>query len=124
MSSVLPHRNNGRVRVFLTGATGFVGGAIARALAHQGAEIHALVRPTADRSALDGLPIIWHEGDVNTPLRLNGVVAEMTYVIHAAGRLGEAGVPEQARVFRSWMTATKCQGSSPGQPPPGESVGR
>jgi nucleoside-diphosphate-sugar epimerase len=94
MSSILTHRNNGRVRVFLTGATGFVGGAIARALAHQGAEIHALVRPTADRSALDGLPIIWHEGDVNSPLRLNGVVAEMTYVIHAAGRLGEAGVPE------------------------------
>src|ERR1700758_1116590 len=85
MASVLPHRNNGRVRVFLTGATGFVGGAIARALAHQGAEIHALVRPTADRSALSDLPIIWHEGDINTPLRLNDILAN-TYVIHAAGR--------------------------------------
>ena len=45
MSSILPPRDNGRVRVFLTGATGFVGGAMARALVHQGAEIHALVRP-------------------------------------------------------------------------------
>ena len=94
MSSILPPRDNGRVRVFLTGATGFVGGAMARALVHQGAEIHALVRPTADRSTLGDLPIIWHEGDINTPLRLNGVVANMNYVIHAAGRLGKAGVPE------------------------------
>ena len=95
MSLILPERDNGRVRVFITGATGFVGSAIVRALAREGAEIHALVRPTADCSALDCLPIIWHEGDVNTPLRLNGVVANMTYVIHAAGRLGEAGLPEQ-----------------------------
>src|SRR5215472_9877648 len=94
MSSVLAHNNNGRVRVFLTGATGFVGGAIARALAHQGAEIHALVRPTADRDTLGAVPIIWHEGDINTPLRLDGILANMTYVIHAAGLLGEAGLPE------------------------------
>src|ERR1700739_4175498 len=93
-SSGLPYRNKGRVRVFLTGATGFVGGAIARAVARQGAEIHALIRPTADRSILSALPIIWHEGDINAPLLLNGVLTDMTYVIHSAGRLGEAGVPE------------------------------
>ena len=127
MSSDLPHRNNGHVRVFLTGATGFVGGAIARALARQGAEIHALIRPTADRSTLSALPIIWHEGDINAPLRLNGVLPDMTYVIHAAGRLGKAGVPEHlyqrtnvdgTRNVLAAATAAKCMRvlhvSSPG----------
>jgi dihydroflavonol-4-reductase len=94
MSSILPERDKGRVRVFLTGATGFLGSTIARALVRQGAEIHALFRPTADRSALDCLPITWHEGDINAPLHLNGIVANMTYIVHAAGRLGEAGLPE------------------------------
>lgn len=80
-------------RVFITGATGFLGGALVRALTQQGAEIHALVRPTADRSALDGLPVIWHEGDVTLPASLKGVFARATFIIHAAGRLGESGVP-------------------------------
>src|SRR5690348_9592183 len=82
-------------RVFITGATGFVGGALARALSKGGAEVHALVRPGADRSALNGVPIVWHEGDVTSPLRLNGLLRNMSYVVHAAGRLGEAGVPEE-----------------------------
>jgi nucleoside-diphosphate-sugar epimerase len=89
-----PLSGNSRVRVFLTGGTGFVGSAIARALVRQGAEVHALVRPAADRRRLEDLPITWHEGDIIAPLRLNGVICHMTYVIHAAGRLGEAGVPE------------------------------
>jgi NAD dependent epimerase/dehydratase family enzyme len=49
------------VRVFIAGATGFLGGALARALPREGAEVHALGRPTADRSTLDGVAITWHE---------------------------------------------------------------
>ena len=82
------------IRVFITGATGFVGGALARALSRNGADVHALARPRADRSALDGMPITWHEGDVTVPKSLNGALANATWIIHAAGRLGQAGVPE------------------------------
>lgn len=83
------------MRVLMTGATGFLGGALARALAQAGADIHALARPTADRSRLDGVPVTWHEGDVTIPSSLAGPFAGADWIIHAAGRLGEAGVPEE-----------------------------
>jgi nucleoside-diphosphate-sugar epimerase len=37
------------VKVLLTGATGFIGSHVARALLHGGHEVHAVVRPTSDR---------------------------------------------------------------------------
>jgi nucleoside-diphosphate-sugar epimerase len=80
-------------RVFVTGATGFLGGALVRTLAERGAEVHALARPTADLSGLDALPITWHRGDILSPESLNGCT-DAEWVIHAAGRLGEPGVPE------------------------------
>jgi nucleoside-diphosphate-sugar epimerase len=83
------------MRVFITGATGFVGGALAKALVQQGAEIHALTRPGADRSSLNSLAITWHEGDITDSRSLNGAMAHADCVVHAAGKLGQAGVPEQ-----------------------------
>jgi nucleoside-diphosphate-sugar epimerase len=83
------------MRVFITGATGFLGGALARALVREGAEVHALARSTADRSALDGVAITWHEGDVTVPNDLSGVMVGAAWIIHAAGRLGQAGVHEE-----------------------------
>jgi len=82
------------MRVLITGATGFLGGALARALVQSGAKVHVLARPTSDRRALDGVDINWHEGDVTVPMSLNSAFGDVTWIIHAAGRLGEAGVPE------------------------------
>ncbi|MEM7307374.1 MAG: NAD-dependent epimerase/dehydratase family protein [Planctomycetota bacterium] len=50
--------------VFVTGATGFVGTALARRLAAEGDEVHAFARPTSDRSGLAELPVRWYEGDL------------------------------------------------------------
>src|SRR5262245_25880523 len=83
------------MRIFITGATGFLGGALARALLEEGAEVHALSRPSSDRQALVDVPIIWHEGDVTVPESLSGLFHRAEWIIHAAGRLGEAGVPEK-----------------------------
>ena len=83
------------MRVFITGATGFVGGALARALAREGADVHGLARPTALRSSLNDVAITWHEGDIVIPETLDGF-GGADWIIHAAGRLGEAGVPEEA----------------------------
>lgn len=87
--------NMNGMRVLITGATGFVGGALATTLAQQGAEIHALSRPSADRSSLKALTITWHEGDITDAASLNGALAHADCIIHAAGKLGQAGVPEQ-----------------------------
>jgi len=84
------------MRVFITGGTGFLGGALVRALVGEGAEVHVLARPTSDRSGLSGMPIIWHQGDVTTPTSLSEAMAGASWIIHAAGRLGEVGVSEQA----------------------------
>lgn len=46
--------NSGR-RVLLTGATGFIGSQVARALLEAGCSVHALVRSGADTSRIDGL---------------------------------------------------------------------
>ena len=83
------------MRVCITGATGFLGGALARALAPEGAEIHALARATSDRSVLADMPVVWHEGDITHPETLHGFVAGASYVIHAAGKIGKAGDSER-----------------------------
>lgn len=82
-------------RVFVTGATGFVGGTLVRALLRDGAEVHALARRSSDRSSLNDLPVIWHEGDVTVPSSLGRIPADVNSIIHASGRLGQAGVPDE-----------------------------
>jgi dihydroflavonol-4-reductase len=82
------------MRVAITGATGFVGSALAKALLAEGVEVVALARRTSKREQLAGLPITWREGDVTDRASLNGLFAGVDGVIHAAGMLGQAGVPE------------------------------
>jgi dihydroflavonol-4-reductase len=49
---------------FVTGATGFVGAAVARALCARGDEVRVLARPTSDRRNLAGLALGVVEGDL------------------------------------------------------------
>jgi len=82
------------MKAVLTGATGFIGGAVARRLAAEGVDGHALTRPGADRTRLAGLPVVFHDGDFTDPAGLVGLFDGATWVIHAAGMLGRAGVSE------------------------------
>ena len=84
------------MRVFVTGATGFLGGALTRSLVEDGADVHVLSRPTADRRSLHGLSVTWHEGDVTVPESLKDLFRGFDWIIHASGRLGQAGVREEA----------------------------
>ena len=82
------------MKVLLTGATGFVGGAVARRLAAEGVELHALTLPGSDRSRLAGVPVTFHSGDITAPAGLDALFDGATWIIHAAGMLGRAGVSE------------------------------
>ncbi len=52
------------MKVFLTGATGFVGHHVARALAAEGADLRMLVRKTSNLKNLEGIPGDTHVGDL------------------------------------------------------------
>ncbi|MEO6708252.1 MAG: NAD-dependent epimerase/dehydratase family protein [Planctomycetota bacterium] len=50
--------------VLLSGATGFLGAEIARKLSARGHALQALARGDSDRSALAGIDVHWHAGDL------------------------------------------------------------
>jgi dihydroflavonol-4-reductase len=68
----------------VTGATGFVGSAVARALLKRGERVRTLVRGSSDRSNLADLPIEIIEGDLTDPASLTAAVAGCKAVYHVA----------------------------------------
>lgn len=82
------------MRVVITGATGFIGGAMARRLAAEGADILALTHSGLHCERLADLPITWRTADITDPATLDGAFDGADWVVHAAGLLGRAGIPE------------------------------
>lgn len=80
--------------VAITGATGFVGSTLARSLIAQDMDIIALARPDSSRQALADLQVSWVEGDITDPHSLKGKFLGADWLIHAAGMLGQPGIPE------------------------------
>ncbi len=68
----------------VTGATGFVGSAVARALLSHGHALRLLVREASDRSNIAGLPAELAIGDLKDPASLERAVAGCRYVVHVA----------------------------------------
>jgi len=68
----------------VTGATGFVGAAVARALARRGHRLRFLVRKGSDRRNLAGLAGEIVEGDLAAPETLAAAVRGCRYVFHVA----------------------------------------
>jgi nucleoside-diphosphate-sugar epimerase len=86
---------NEKKKVVLTGATGFLGSALARALAaEESVDLHALTRPSSNLEDVKQLDISWYVGDITQPQSLSHVFDGADWVIHAAGMLGEAGVSD------------------------------
>lgn len=82
------------MRVVVTGANGFVGAALIHALAAAGHEIVGFVRPQSDCERLADVQLEYRKGDIRQTQTLDGVFEGADWVIHSAGKLGEAGVAE------------------------------
>lgn len=72
------------MKVLVTGASGLVGGNIARALALRGDEVVALLRAGSKAPALDDLPHRRAEGDVRDAASVGRAVDGCEAVVHAA----------------------------------------
>jgi dihydroflavonol-4-reductase len=72
------------MKVFLTGATGFVGHHVARALSAEGAELRMLVRKTSNLENLEGIAGETHVGDLAEPESLRPALAGCDAVMHVA----------------------------------------
>ncbi len=72
------------MRAFVTGGTGFIGGAVVRRLLEAGHEVRALIRPGTDSQQLDGLPIEPVTGDLGNCDSLQRGIAGCDWVFHIA----------------------------------------
>ncbi len=73
------------MKVFVTGATGFLGAHVARALAAQGAALRVLVRPTSDLRNLEQLGSVEQvTGDLRRPESLRTGLRDCDALMHVA----------------------------------------
>lgn len=68
----------------VTGATGFLGSSVARALLSRGHRVRVLARPNSDRRNLQGLDIEISEGRLEDAESLKKAIADCRYLFHVA----------------------------------------
>ena len=73
------------MKYFLTGATGFIGGVLARQLRAAGHDVHAVVRVPGRAKELDDLGVALFEGDVTRKESLRAAMEVSEGVFHVAG---------------------------------------
>ncbi|CAN5649223.1 NAD-dependent epimerase/dehydratase family protein [soil metagenome] len=72
------------MRVFITGATGFVGSHVARVYADAGAQMRLLTRTTSRLDALTGLDVDTVVGDLCEPQKLRSAMTGCDALVHVA----------------------------------------
>ena len=72
------------MKALVTGATGFVGGAVARALVRAGVDVRVLIRSNSDFQNLSGLSVERVEGDLRNPASLQSALAGCHHLYHVA----------------------------------------
>jgi len=72
------------MRALVTGATGFVGGAVARALVRGGTDVRVLARSKSDAQNLTGLSVERVEGDLLDPASLGAALSGCQQLYHVA----------------------------------------
>ncbi len=92
---------------FVTGATGFVGSHVARAVAAQGADLRLLVRPSSDLRNIQELQAERVVGDLRDVASLNKAIAGCEVVFHVAADY-RLWVRDPDQMYRSNVEGTKA----------------
>src|SRR5258707_12937711 len=90
----------------VTGATGFVGAAVARALLAAGHRVRVLARPNSNRSNLTGLDVEVVEGALEDAASLAAAVAGGRYLFHVAADYRLWG-PDPAAMVRAKVEGSR-----------------
>jgi dihydroflavonol-4-reductase len=95
------------MKVFLTGATGFVGSHVAREVASQGAQLRLLVRPSSNLRNLEGLHAETIVGDLLQPESLRTVIRGCDALMHVAADY-RLWVPDPKAMYAANVDGTRA----------------
>jgi dihydroflavonol-4-reductase len=90
----------------VTGACGFVGAHVARALLAEGEEVRCLVRPSSNRANLAALPVETVEGDLTDLASVQRAAAGCEVIFHCAADY-RLSAPDPSDLFRNNVDGTR-----------------
>jgi dihydroflavonol-4-reductase len=91
--------------VLVTGASGFIGAAVVRALLARGSHVRVLMRPTSDRRNVDGLDVEVRLGSLDEPDSLVAAVDGCRFLFHVAADY-RLWVPDPGAMHRTNVEGT------------------
>jgi dihydroflavonol-4-reductase len=94
------------MRALVTGASGFVGAAVTRALLAEGWQVRVLVRDGSDRTNLAGLPLEIAVGDLRDAASLAPALQNCTALYHVAADY-RLGAPDPSQLYLTNVEGTR-----------------
>lgn len=93
------------MKIFVTGATGFVGHHVAKALAAEGADLRLLTRKSSNLANLEGIKGETVVGDLLAPENLRTAIAGCDAVVHVAADY-RLWIPDPAAMYKANVDGT------------------
>lgn len=93
-------------KIFITGATGFIGYNLAKSMIKKGYQVKALVRSPDKADKLKELKIEIVKGDLSDKGLLTNAISDAEAVFHLAGTLGGFGIPNEV-YFKTHVLGTR-----------------
>ncbi|MEO6806368.1 MAG: hopanoid-associated sugar epimerase [Edaphobacter sp.] len=94
------------MRVFITGATGFIGGHVARRYAAEGAALRLLTRQASRLDSLNGIDAEMVKGDLRDPEKLRSALSGCDALVHVAADY-RLWVPDPKEMYAANVDGTR-----------------
>jgi dihydroflavonol-4-reductase len=95
------------MKIFLTGATGFVGHHVAKALIAEGADLRLLTRKTSNLANLEGIRGDTFTGNLANPESIKNAIAGCDAVVHVAADY-RLWIPDPQSMYRTNVDGTRA----------------